>query len=83
MRNNPCVSERSKLSHSGTGTDPYHEYDERAAGRMMLGTIVFGVVIGTGVGVFYEQPWIGAAIGAAIGIVAGLWLVPRLLRDWD
>ena len=77
MTNTPNLPEGARSS------DPHHQFDERAAGRMMAGTIVFGFVIGTGVGVFYEQPWIGAAIGAAFGIIIGLWLVPRLLRDWD
>lgn len=66
-----------------TAHDPrHHHLDERAAGRMMGGTIFFFLVVGIGVGVFYEQPWLGAAIGAGVGILIGFWLVPRLMRDW-
>ncbi len=65
--------------------DPHeHEqFDDRAAGLAMLGTIVFCVVVGGGVGIFFEQPVIGAIGGAAFGILLGFWLVPRLLRDWE
>jgi hypothetical protein len=57
--------------------------DERAAGVAMLGTIFFFVVVGVGVGVFFEQPVVGGIGGGALGIAVGLWLVPRLLRDWE
>ena len=49
----------------------------------MLGTIVFCAIVGGGVGIFFEQPLIGAIAGAVGGILVGLLLVPRLLRDWD
>lgn len=62
--------------------DPDHPYDERAAGLAMLGTIIFCAVIGGGVGIFFEQPAPGAIGGAILGILLGLWLVPRLLQDW-
>lgn len=56
---------------------------ERTEGLAMLGTIIFFTVIGGGVGIFFEQPVIGAIGGAIVGIAIGLALVPRLLRDWD
>ncbi len=56
---------------------------ERAAGLAMIGTILFFTVIGTGVGVFYEKPAIGAMAGAFVGVVIGFWLVPGLMRDLD
>ena len=65
------------------GEDPSEHFDERAAGLAMIGTILFCLVVGGGVGIFFEQPVIGAIAGAMFGIVSGLWLVPRLLRDWD
>jgi hypothetical protein len=78
------MGERTESEHDGLAAhDPsHHHLDERAAGRVMMGTIFFFLVVGIGVGVFFEQPWIGAAAGAAVGILIGLWLVPRLLRDW-
>ena len=64
------------------GGEPEH-FDERAAGLAMLGTILFCAAVGGGVGIFFEQPVIGAIGGALIGILLGFWLVPRLMRDWD
>lgn len=49
----------------------------------MLGTILFCTLVALGVGVFFEQPVIAAIAGALFGVVVGLWLVPRLARDWD
>ncbi len=65
------------------GPDPQQQFDERAAGLAMLGTIVFCVAVGGGVGIFFEQPVIGAIGGAVCGILIGLLLVPRLMRDWE
>ena len=65
------------------GQDPEHQFDERAAGLAMLGTILFCAAVGGGVGIFFEQPVIGAIGGALIGLLLGFWLVPRLMRDWD
>lgn len=65
------------------GSDPREQFDERAAGLAMLGTIFFFVVVGVGVGVFVEQPVAGGIAGGVLGVLAGLWLVPRLLRDWE
>lgn len=65
------------------GEEGFRDADERAEGLAMLGTILFCVVVGGGVGIFFEQPLIGAIGGAVFGILAGLLLVPRLLRDWD
>jgi hypothetical protein len=53
------------------------------AGRVMLGSIVFCALVGTGVGTFFVQPVIGGMIGAVVGIALGLWLVPNLLREQD
>jgi hypothetical protein len=47
----------------------------------MFGVILFCALSGAGVGVFLEQPLAGALAGAALGILVGLWLVPRLLSD--
>ena len=49
----------------------------------MLGTILFFTVVGGGVGIFFEEPVIYGIVGAIVGIVIGLLLVPRLMRDWD
>ena len=68
---------------AGMGEDPNQHFDERAAGLAMLGTILFCAAVGGGVGIFFEQPVIGAIGGALIGILLGFWLVPRLMRDWD
>lgn len=62
--------------------DPRKQFNEKAAGRMMLGTILFCLLIGAGIGVFVEAPYLGAFIGGFIGIAVGFWLVPRLMRDW-
>ncbi len=61
--------------------DPRDQFDEKAAGTAMIGTILFCLVAGVGVGVFFEQPVIGGLAGAVAGIVIGLWLVPRLLAE--
>ena len=63
--------------------DPNRHLDERAEGMAMLGTILFCTLVAGGVGVFFEQPVIAAIAGALFGVLAGLWLVPRLARDWD
>jgi hypothetical protein len=55
--------------------------DERAAGLTMIGTILFGTATGAGIGVFVEAPEVGAMVGTAVGIVAGLVVVPGL-RDY-
>jgi hypothetical protein len=56
---------------------------ERTEGLAMLGTILFFTVVGGGVGIFFEEPVIYGIAGAIVGIVVGLLLVPRLMRDWD
>lgn len=62
--------------------DRDHEHaHHKTAGVAMAGTIIFCTLTGAGVGVFTEQPLIGALIGGAFGILLGFWLVPRLLRD--
>lgn len=65
------------------GEDPQQQFDERAAGLVMLGTILFCAVVGTGIAIFFEQPAIGALAGGAVGIALGYWLIPRLMRDWS
>lgn len=63
--------------------DDQRDARERTAGLAMLGTIFFFVVVGVGVGVFFEQPVIGGIGGGLAGILVGLWLVPGLLSDLD
>lgn len=58
-------------------------FDDRLAGRIMLGSIIFCAIVGLGVGTFFVQPVIGGMIGAVVGIALGLWLVPNLLREQD
>lgn len=53
---------------------------DRAAGLVMLGTILFFAVVGIGVGVFLEQPAIGGLGGGAFGILVGFIVIPGL-RD--
>ncbi len=59
--------------------DPHKH--ERDAGLAMLGTILFCAISGGGIGVFFLQPAIGALVGGLVGIVLGIWLVPKLLHD--
>jgi hypothetical protein len=47
----------------------------------MLGVIAFCAATGTGVGVFLVQPALGGLIGAGIGVLTGIWLVPALFKD--
>ena len=63
--------------------DPHNPFDDRAMGLAMLGTILFCVASGAGVGVFFQQPEIGALAGGVVGILLGLWLLPGLMRDWQ
>jgi hypothetical protein len=65
------------------GNDPKRAFDDRMAGRIMLGAIIFCALAGTGVGTFFVQPVVGGMIGAVVGIALGLWLVPNLLREQD
>ncbi len=64
------------------GHDPYNPYDDKQMGLAMLGVIVFCAASGTGVGVFFQAPEIGAIVGGMIGIIVGLIVVPGLMRDW-
>jgi hypothetical protein len=56
---------------------------DRTAGLVMLGTILFCTMLGIGIGVFYIEPNIGGLIGAFLGIVIGVWVVPNLLTEVD
>ena len=47
----------------------------------MFGVILFCALSGAGVGVFLEEPLWGALAGGVVGILVGLWLVPKLLSD--
>lgn len=47
----------------------------------MSGTIFCSLVIGIGVGAFVAEPLAGALIGAAAGIILGIWVVPNILRN--
>jgi hypothetical protein len=58
-------------------------FDDRAAGRIMLGSVLFCTIVGAGVGTFFIQPIPGAIGGAVLGILLGFWLVPNLLREHD
>ena len=58
-----------------------HEPSDQRATVAMCGVILFCALSGAGVGVFLERPLPGALVGAALGILLGLWLVPRLLDD--
>lgn len=61
--------------------EPEHHFDEKEAGLIMLGTILFCTVAGLGIGVFFTQPILGGLGGAIFGIILGIWLVPRLLEE--
>lgn len=63
-------------------TDPRQPFDDRATGLAMLGVILFCALSGAGVGVFLEEPAIGAVAGGAIGIAVGLWLIPALVNEF-
>ena len=64
--------------------DPWHkDKDDLTAGRLMLGSVLFCTIVGTGVGTFFVQPVIGGLAGAVVGIVLGFWIVPNLLRELD
>ena len=65
------------------GNDPDSRFDDVLAGRIMLGSIVFCTMVGTGVGAFLAKPVIGGLIGAVIGIALGFWVVPHLSRELD
>ena len=62
--------------------DPYNPFDDKAVGLAMLGTVFFSAATGLGVGAFLAEPAIGGLCGGAIGIAAGVVLVPPLMRDW-
>ncbi len=49
----------------------------------MLGTILFCAMVGIGIGVFFIQPYMGGLIGAVLGILIGVWVVPNLLTEVD
>lgn len=65
-----------------TPKDPYNPYSERGIGLATLGTILLCTASGAGVGVFLAEPEIGAMVGGLVGIIAALWLIPSLMRDW-
>ncbi len=56
---------------------------DRLAGRIMLGSVLFCAIVGTGIGTFFIQPIIGGLIGAVVGIGFGFWLAPNLLHELD
>jgi hypothetical protein len=58
-------------------------FDDVLAGRIMLGSIIFCAIVGTGIGTFFVQPLIGGMVGAVVGIALGFWLVPHLSRELD
>ena len=63
--------------------DPESRSDDVLAGRIMLGSILFCAIVGTGVGTFFVKPVIGGMVGAVVGIALGFWLVPHLSRELD
>lgn len=62
--------------------DPHNPFTERAIGLALLGTILFCAASGAGIGVFLQEPELGGLVGGAVGLVAGIWLIPPLMRDW-
>lgn len=78
MRDVSSGVESAALDH-----DPYNPFSEKSQGLATLGTLFFCVSSGTGIGVFFEKPEIGALAGGVIGILAGVFLLPALLRDWE
>lgn len=62
--------------------DPYNPFDDKAVGLAMLGTVFFSTTTGLGVGAFVAAPAAGGICGATVGILAGVFLVPALMRDW-
>ena len=62
--------------------DPYNPYTEKAVGLATLGAVFFGAVTGLGVGAFVQEPVAGGLAGGVLGIAAGVFVVPALMRDW-
>ena len=62
--------------------DPYNPYNDKAVGLAALGAVFFCAVTGLGVGAFIEEPVAGGLAGGALGIAAGVYVVPALMRDW-
>lgn len=62
--------------------DPHNPFSESAIGLAMLGTIFFFATTGLGIGAFVAAPVVGGVAGLGVGIVAGILLVPALMRDW-
>lgn len=63
--------------------DPYNPFSEKALGLAAMGTIFFCASSGTGIGVFFEKPEIGALAGGLVGIIVAVFLLPALMRDWQ
>ena len=63
--------------------DGERPFDDRVAGLVMLGTILFCAMLGIGIGVFFIEPYMGGLIGALVGILIGVWVVPNLLTEAD
>jgi hypothetical protein len=76
------MAERTR-SPRGRDGDRTRPFDDRVAGLVMLGTILFCAMIGIGVGVFFVEPYTGGLIGAVLGILIGVWVVPNLLTEVD
>jgi hypothetical protein len=62
--------------------DPYDRHDQRSLTGPLIGAVLFCAATGAGIGVFWREPAIGAAVGAFVGIVLGIWLIPALMREW-
>lgn len=76
------MAERGRRQHRR----PEHRtrpFDDRTAGLVMLGTILFCAMVGIGVGVFFIEPYAGGLIGAVLGILIGVFVVPNLLTEVD
>jgi hypothetical protein len=67
----------------GRNDDRTRPFDDRVAGLVMLGTILFCAMVGIGVGVFFIEPYMGGLIGTVLGILIGIWVVPNLLTEAD
>ena len=77
------MAERTRNARGPQDDQRTRPFDDRVAGLVMLGTILFCTMVGIGVGVFFIEPYMGGFIGAVLGILIGVWVVPNLLTEVD